>query len=134
MQGKKKKVSCPCCKNGRLLNVVIEEQPDHGGVDIKCPVCKNVIRITFHNRKIRTTVADKMYELRDQKRRVLLDEANRDTAAKKVEELIGFIGEQRGKPVGYDEGLVRKLIEKVIVYDDSFKVVFKSGIDVNIEA
>lgn len=58
---------------------------------------------------------------------------NRDTAAKKVEELIGFIREQRGQPVGYDEGLVRKLIEKVIVYNDSFKVVFKSGLEVEVD-
>ena len=63
---------------------------------------------------------------------MLLDEANRDTATKKVDELIGFIRERRGQSVGYDDGLVRKLIEKVIVYDDSFKVVFKSGIDLDI--
>ena len=77
-------------------------------------------------------VADEIYELRDQKRRVLLDEANRDTAAKKAEELMDFIRENKGQPVGYDEGLVRKLIERVIVYDDSFRVVFKSGVEVEV--
>ena len=51
-----------------------------------------------------------------------------------MEELIGFIREQGGEPAEYDEGLVRKLIEKVIIYDEHFKVVFKSGIDVDIEA
>lgn len=94
---------------------------------------RQLIALSPHDERY-NIVADEIYELRDQKRRVLLDEANRDTAAKKVEELIGFIREQRGQPVGYDEGLVRKLIEKVIVYDDSFRVVFKSGVDVNIEA
>ena len=47
-------------------------------------------------------VADEIYELREQKRRGLLDEANQDTVAKKVEELISFIREQRGHPVGYN--------------------------------
>ena len=42
------------------------------------------------------------------------------------------ISKQRGQPVGYDERLVRKLIERVIVYDDSFKVVFKSGVEVEV--
>ncbi len=79
-------------------------------------------------------VADEIYQLRDDKRQVLLDEATRDTAAKRVEELIGFIREQGGEPAEYDEGLVRKLIEKVMVYDDHFTVIFKSGIDVDIEA
>lgn len=74
-----------------------------------------------------------LLEPEHKKRRVLLDEANRNTAAKKAEELIGFIREQRGQPVEYEEGLVRKLIEKVIVYDGSFRVIFKSGVDVDIE-
>lgn len=65
---------------------------------------------------------------------MLLDEATRDTAAKRVEDLIGFIWEQGNEPAEYDEGLVRKLIEKVMVYDDHFTVIFKSGIDVDIEA
>lgn len=79
-------------------------------------------------------VAEEIYQLRDDKRQVLLDEATRDTAAKRVEEMIGFVREQNGEPVEYDEGLVRKLIEKVIIYDEQIKVVFKSGIDVDIEA
>ena len=79
-------------------------------------------------------VADEIYQLRDDKRQVLLDEATRDTAAKRVEDLIGFIREQGNEPAEYDEGLVRKLIEKVIIYDEQIKVVFKSGIDVDIKA
>ena len=79
-------------------------------------------------------VAEEIYQLRDDKRQVLLDEATRDTAAKRVEEMMEFIRDQGGKPADYDEGLVRKLIEKVIVYDEHFTVIFKSGIDVDIEA
>ena len=33
----------------------------------------------------------------------------------------------------YDEELVRKLIEKIIVYDENLKVVFKSGLEVQID-
>ena len=33
----------------------------------------------------------------------------------------------------YDEELVRKLIEKIIVYDENLKVVFKSGLKVQID-
>ena len=79
-------------------------------------------------------VADEIYQLRDEKRQVLLDEANRNTAVKRVEDLIGFVMEQNGELVEYDEALVRKLIEKVIIYDEQIKVVFKSGIDVDIKA
>lgn len=34
----------------------------------------------------------------------------------------------------YDEQLVRRLIEKTIVYEDKFTVEFKSGVTVDVEA
>ena len=30
----------------------------------------------------------------------------------------------------YDEDLVRKLVEKIVVYDEELKIVFKSGVEV----
>lgn len=33
----------------------------------------------------------------------------------------------------YDEKLVRRLIEKVTVYEDRFDVVFRSGVTVDVE-
>ena len=65
---------------------------------------------------------------------MLLDEASRETAAKRVDEMMEFVREQGSMPAEYDEGLVRKLIEKVVVYDEHFTVIFKSGLDVDIEA
>lgn len=35
--------------------------------------------------------------------------------------------------VQYDEALVRRLIEKVTVYEDKFTVEFKSGVTVDVE-
>lgn len=34
----------------------------------------------------------------------------------------------------YDDSLVRRLIETITVYDDHFKVLFKSGIEVEVVA
>ena len=33
----------------------------------------------------------------------------------------------------YDESLVRRLVEKVTVYEDNFTVEFKSGVTVNVD-
>ena len=33
----------------------------------------------------------------------------------------------------YDEDLVRKLIEKIVVYEEKLKVIFKSGIEIYID-
>lgn len=44
-------VACPCCKNGRLFDA----NPNTDGIiKIKCPICRNVVAITFKNKKIRT--------------------------------------------------------------------------------
>ena len=58
MQGKYRKVACPSCKNKRLFDIAGDGPPESGEIDIKCPVCKNVIRITFNKRKIRTEQID----------------------------------------------------------------------------
>ena len=48
-------------------------------------------------------------------------------------ELEEFLENQELEIERYDEDLVRKLIEKIIVYDESLKVIFKSGLEVEIK-
>ncbi|UOO38356.1 integrase [Oscillospiraceae bacterium CM] len=44
-----------------------------------------------------------------------------------------FLREQPTALTEYDEPLVRRLIEKVTVYEDKFTVEFKSGVTVNVD-
>ena len=48
-------------------------------------------------------------------------------------ELEEFLDNQELEIESYDEDLVRKFIDKIIVYDEDLKVVFKSGLEVEIE-
>jgi len=43
-----------------------------------------------------------------------------------------FLTEQTEQIEEYDESLVRRMIEKVTIYDDRFTVKFKSGTSVDI--
>ena len=45
-------VACPCCKNKRLFDVNPEQV--EGIIKIKCPICRAVIAVSFHKKKIRT--------------------------------------------------------------------------------
>jgi site-specific DNA recombinase len=47
--------------------------------------------------------------------------------------MTDFLNEQPCELEEYDEQLVRRLIEKVTVYDDKLIVEFKSGIEIDIE-
>ena len=43
----------------------------------------------------------------------------------RVDELMQFVREQGDKPAEFDDSLVRKLIEKVVVCGERFQIVFK---------
>jgi site-specific DNA recombinase len=44
-----------------------------------------------------------------------------------------FLREQPTTLTEYDESLVRRLIEKVTIYEDKFTVEFKSGVTVDVD-
>lgn len=46
--------------------------------------------------------------------------------------MSAFLQEQPTALTEYNEALVRRLIEKVIVYEDNFTVEFKSGLTVDV--
>ena len=50
------------------------------------------------------------------------------------EDLDNFIDEQTEAITEYSEALVRRLIEKIMVYDDKLVVEFKSGLQIEVEA
>ncbi|HBG7968844.1 TPA: integrase [Clostridioides difficile] len=47
--------------------------------------------------------------------------------------MTDFLNEQSCELEEYDEQLVRRLIEKVTVFDDKLTVEFKSGVEIDIE-
>ncbi|WP_311538136.1 hypothetical protein [uncultured Anaerococcus sp.] len=74
-----------------------------------------------------------MEELRNEKETILLTVAEEKNEQSRLIELEEFLENQELEIERYDEDLVRKLIEKIIVYDESIKVIFKSGLEVEIE-
>jgi site-specific DNA recombinase len=77
-------------------------------------------------------VGDKIYRLRDEKQKVQLDIIGRDELKKRIDDMGDFLKGQPTAITEYDEQLVRRLIEKVTVYEDKFTVEFKSGVTVDV--
>ena len=50
-----------------------------------------------------------------------------------IAEMSDFLNTQTGDITEFDDKLVRKLIEKVIVYDDRLLVEFKSGLEIEVK-
>lgn len=59
--------------------------------------------------------------------------AEREGLKQRFKEMREFLEQQYTEVTEYDELLVRRLIEKVTVYDEWFEVEFKSGARVDVE-
>lgn len=77
-------------------------------------------------------VADEIYRLREEKQKVQLDNVNRDELKSRIADMGVFLREQPTAIEEYDESLVRRLIEKVTVYEDKFAMEFKSCVTVDV--
>ena len=50
-----------------------------------------------------------------------------------IDDLASFLGEQTESLTEYSETLVRRLIEKITVYDEKLTVEFKSGLEIDVD-
>lgn len=67
------------------------------------------------------------------KQNALVESVEREGLKQRIREMREFLEQQTTEVTEYDELLVRRLIEKVTVYDERFEVEFKSGAKVDVE-
>ena len=70
--------------------------------------------------------------LREEKYRIQLQEANRQSVLQKVADMEAYMDEIGGEVTEYDENLVRRLIDRITVHDEHSTVEFKSGIEIEV--
>lgn len=70
--------------------------------------------------------------MRELKQAALTENAEREGMKQRIFEMKQFLTEQTEQIEEYDESLVRRMIEKVTIYDDRFTVEFKSGTNIDI--
>lgn len=78
-------------------------------------------------------VADEIDRLRELKQKALTESAEREGLKKRISEMKDFLNNQTVEVPEYDEQLVRRLIERVTIYEEKFEVEFKSGMTVDVE-
>lgn len=75
-------------------------------------------------------IADENDRLREEKQNIMVDDAEREGSRQRVEEMMEYLKEQPAEVTEYDEQLVRRLVEKITVFDEEFVMEFKSGMSV----
>lgn len=78
-------------------------------------------------------VVDNIYALQNEQKQAMADSVNYKAQAERTEEMIEYLKSQPKRVTAYDEQLVRKLIEKITVFDDHLNFLFKSGIQIEIK-
>ena len=78
-------------------------------------------------------LADEIEALREDKQALLMEDANRTGIKQRLDELEAFLDEQQEPVAEYDERLVRKLIERITVFDDHLAFEFKCGLETEVK-
>lgn len=64
---------------------------------------------------------------------MMVDNAGREGLKQRIAEMQKFLAGQTEQIKEYDENLVRRMVEKITVYEDKFTVEFKSGMSVDVD-
>ena len=78
------------------------------------------------------SLVEQIYKLREEKQKILSDKAEMEGVKQSIYNMKAFLNSQTTDIEEFDEQLVRRLVEKVTVYDDRFEVELKSKLSVDI--
>lgn len=78
-------------------------------------------------------ITEEILRLRELQAQADMDDNAKSEHKKRIRELLKFIERQKSKVLVFDGSLVKKLLEKVTVYDDYLEFRFKSGVTVSVE-
>ena len=93
---------------------------------------KELVKLA-HAKKDYTTLVDEIDILRDKKHELQVQRAEKEGVKKRIEELTDFLKGENHQLIEFDEGMVRKYIEEIKVYEDKFTICFKAKVEIDIE-
>lgn len=79
------------------------------------------------------SIAESIYEMREKKQDVMIRNATRNEKRRRLSDIKAFLKTSHGLITEYDEDLARRLIEKIIVYDEHLILEFKDGQEIKIK-
>jgi site-specific DNA recombinase len=101
-------------------------------IDKKLEELQNDLLRLANSKEDYNDIADEIYSLREERHKALAEEAGKKGSKQRLEDMEKFLNEQSTLLEEYDEQLVRRLIEKIMVFDDKLTIEFKSGVEVDV--
>ena len=113
--------------------LALEDETSMESLDAKLEDLQQELLKRANARQDYEYLADEIDHLRERKQKVMADNAERDGTKQRIAEMQQFLAGQTEQIEEYDENLVRRMVEKITVYEEKFMVEFKSGTSVNVE-
>ena len=109
------------------------QQNTADGIDKKLQSLQKELLKKANNKEAYDEIADEIFKLREQREKCTVDTAARDAQIGHINELQDFIRQQPAHLEAFDEALVKRWLERIIVWEDHFTVELKSGLKIEIE-
>lgn len=113
--------------------LALEDETSMESIDAKLEELQQELLKRANARQDYEDLADEIDSLREKKQKVMVDNAGREGMKQRITEMQEFLAEQTEQIEEYDENLVRRMVEKITVYEDKFAVEFKSGTNVDVK-
>ena len=116
------------------IATVLNEENDNttDDIDRRLEELQQQLLIQAKSKNDYEDVADEIYRLRELKQNALVENADREGKRQRIAEMTDFLNKQSRELEEYDEQLLRRLIEKVTIYEATLTVEFKSGIAIDV--
>ena len=109
------------------------QQNTADGINEKLQELQKELLKKANNKEAYDEIADEIFKLREQREKCTVDTAARDAQIARINELQDFIKQQPAHLEAFDEALVKRWLERIIVWDDHFTVELKSGLKIEID-
>ena len=110
-----------------IETVILQEDENSAeGITAKLKEKQQELLKLANAKKDYNSVADEIDRLRELKQKALIESAEREGLKKRIAEMKDFLNNQTVEVLEYDEQLVRRLIERVTVYEEKLEVDRKS--------
>lgn len=120
-------------KENIAMVLALEDETSMESIDAKLEELHQELLKRANARQDYKDLADEIDSLREKKQKVMVDNAGREGQKQRITEMQEFLADQTEQIEEYDENLVRRMVEKIMVYEDKFTIEFKSGMSVDVK-
>lgn len=113
--------------------LALEDEGSMESINAKLEELQRELLKRANAKKDYNDLADEIDRLRELKQNSMAENAEREGLKQRIAEMQEFLEEQTEQIEEYDESLVRRMVEKITVYEEKFSVEFKSGTSVDVE-